>query len=222
MNDGEKLPVVVIGWGGHGRVVADALLAAGRRVLAATDLKPPSNYDAAFGLELITDEDLVRRWRPDEVELALGVGSVWPTDETSMRWRAVERFKGANYRFTGVHHPAAWISPRATIMPTAQVHAGAIVQNGAVIGEHCIVNTHASVDHDGRIEDYCHIAPGAVLSGNVRVGWGSHLGTACSVTHCVSIGAKVLVAAGATVVANVPDGVCVRGTPAKSFQPSTR
>ncbi|MFN9911407.1 MAG: hypothetical protein ACK53L_02415, partial [Pirellulaceae bacterium] len=55
-----------------------------------------------------------------------------------------------------------------------------MIQPGAQIGPHSIINTAASVDHDGDIGCFCHIGPGATLSGNVRLGDGSHLGTGCA------------------------------------------
>lgn len=77
----------------------------------------------------------------------------------------------------------------------------------------------ASVDHDGRIGGYCHVGPGATLSGNVVVGGGSHLGTGAVVIQGLTLGERCLVAAGATVVKDVATGACVRGTPARVFVP---
>ena len=213
------LPVVVIGFGGHGRVVASALKASGMRVIAATDLNPDAVRTNSMQIEILTDEELLSMYKPGEVLLALGVGSVGPSACGGLSRQIVESFRNLGYGFTGFQHPAAWVAEDAILAPTAQIHAGAIVQPGAMVGDFSIVNTSASLDHDTQVGAFCHIAPGATLSGNVTVGDGSHLGTGCNVIQGVKIGACCLIAAGATVVRDVFDHDSVRGVPAKSFSP---
>ena len=240
------LPVVVIGCGGHGRVAATAMAATGRRVIAATDaspdavrrelLRPNANgavadvsnggeaYDAASiawrqpGFEILTDQELVQRYRPDDIELVLGVGSLVPCGEGSPRRQIVGLFRRHGFRFARLVHPAAWVAPDARLGEGVQVHAGAIVQPGTVLGEFAIVNTRASIDHDCRVGAFCHLAPGVSLSGDVTVGDGTHLGTGCNVIQGLKIGQRAFVAAGATVVADVDDDAWVRGLPAKRWR----
>ena len=214
------LPIVVIGFGGHGRVVAAGLIAAGRRLIAVTDLHPNAVMDVPKNVEVISDEILLTRYGPGEVLLALGIGSIRPTNEQGLTRQAVKSFHDLGYRFTGFQHPAAWVAGDAIVSPTAQIHAGVIVQPGTTIGDFSILNTKASVDHDCMIGSFCHIGPGATLSGNVTVGDGSHLGTGCNVIQGIRIGNSSFVAAGATVVRDVPDHDSVKGVPAKSFRPS--
>ncbi|WP_153558918.1 PglD-related sugar-binding protein [Roseimaritima sediminicola] len=83
-------PVVIVGFGGHGRVVAAALQAAGREVLTATDLQPERHGNDPFGLRIISDTTLLQKFEPREVHLVSGVGSILPVDaprprRTSMR-----------------------------------------------------------------------------------------------------------------------------------------
>ncbi|HUP80238.1 MAG TPA: acetyltransferase [Pirellula sp.] len=214
------LPIVVIGFGGHGRVVAAALIASGRKLIAVTDLHPGAVTHAPKYVDVITDEILLSRYGPGEVLLALGIGSIRPTLEDGLTRQAVKSFLDLGYRFTGLQHPAAWVASDAIVSPTAQIHAGAIVQAGATIGDFSILNTKSSIDHDCLIGSFCHIGPGATLSGNVSVGDGSHLGTGCNVIQGIRIGKLSFVAAGATVVRDVPDHDSVKGLPAKSFRPN--
>jgi UDP-perosamine 4-acetyltransferase len=163
------------------------------------------------------DEDVLRNYRPDQVELVLGVGAVAPCDDFSPRFRAVRKFLGCGFHFSGFIHPAAWVASEAKLEPTVQAHAGAMVQPGAVVGAHTILNTGCTVDHDCQIGEFCHVSPGAILSGEVKVGRGSHLGSGCVVIQSIEIGQQCLIAAGATVVKSVESGQNVRGTPAKPF-----
>jgi len=213
-----QLPVVVIGFGGHGRVVADALLAIGRTVVAVTELAPEQCVPSPLQLEIISDDAVLQRFTPKEVELALGLGSIWPVDANAIRRRVVNSFVSLGFRFTGFKHPSAWVSEYAAVAPSAQIHAGVVVQTGVSIGEHCIVNTRASIDHDGFIDNYCHIGPGVTLSGNVHVGEGTHVGTGACVIQGITLGKECFVAAGATVAKSVHDGVFLKGTPARAFK----
>ena len=211
------LPVIVIGYGGHGKVVVSALKASGRTVIGVTDLDPERLKRQVNGVEFLTDDIVIKRYRPENVELALGVGSLMPCDRRTPRVKAVEKFLGHGFQFCGFRHPTAWVDPDVRVDHSVQVHAGVIVQPGTVIGAHTILNTGCSVDHDCQIGEFCHVAPGAILSGEVKLGSGSHLGTGCVVIQSIEIGPRCLVAAGATVVRSIKEGLCVRGTPARPF-----
>lgn len=214
------LPIAIIGFGGHGRVVAAALLASSNRIVAVTGLKPHLVIHAPKNALVITDEGLIERYAPEQIVLALGIGSVRPTNENCLMRQVVKSFQNLGYRFIGLKHPTAWVAEDAIVSATAQIHAGVIVQPGARIGEFSILNTRSSIDHDCQIESFCHIGPGSTLSGNILVGSGSHLGTGCNVIQGIRIGESCLVAAGATVVRDVLDNESVKGVPAKSFRPS--
>ncbi|QDV26142.1 NeuD/PglB/VioB family sugar acetyltransferase [Aureliella helgolandensis] len=214
-----KLPIAIVGFGGHGRVVAAALEASGRQILAATTLTPSAVDSSATKILLLTDAELIERYAPDQIELILGIGGITPTCSESSKWKIVQDFQQRGFRFTGFRHPAAWVAPSAIVSPTAQIHAGAIVQPGAVVRNFAIVNTLVGVDHDCVIGEHCHLGPGTSLSGDVRVGDGSHLGTGCNVIQGIELGVGCFVAAGATVVRDVAAGEYVRGVPAKTFVP---
>lgn len=90
-------------------------------------------------------------------------------------------------------HPYAMCDVGTVVMK------GAVVQPGAWIGEHAIVNTNASVDHDCKISDFAHIAPGVTLCGNVKVGEGTLVGAGSVVTPGVVIGDWLVIPAGSVV-----------------------
>ncbi len=213
------LPFAIIGFGGHGRVVAAALIASRKSIVAVTGLNPSLVVHSPKDSLVITDEELLDRFGPDEILLVLGIGSVKPNNEHCLTRQTVKLFQNRGYQFFGLKHPTSWVADDANVSPTAQIHAGAIVQPGATIGDFSILNTGSSVDHDCHIESFCHIGPGSTLSGNVFVGNGSHLGTGCNVIQGIRIGNSCLVAAGATVVRDVPNHESVKGVPAKSFRP---
>ena len=212
-------PVVLLGCGGHASVVSSVLLTQNRTILASTTPDPKAVNRSLYAWEIITDEDLLVRYKPDDIELVLGIGWTSPNNATFWVQRIVHRFLEKGFQFTGCRHPFAWVAPEACIDPTAQIHAGAVIQPRATIGPFAIINTKASVDHDCTIGAFSHLAPGVTLSGSVQVGAGCHLGTGASVIDQIEIGPECLIAAGSVVVSSVPANSKVRGVPAKPFLP---
>ena len=206
-------PVVIIGAGGHAKVVADALLAMGCVVRGFLDIDPARRNANINGVAVLGGDDYLTDRDIAEIELANGIGSV----RTLEARRAVfERFRGRGFRFATVVHPRAVVASSASLGEGAQIMAGAIIQPNAVIGENTIVNTGAIIDHDCRVGAHCHVAPGCTLSGNVTIGSGSHIGTGSSVRQAVRLGAHTLVGAGAVVVNDYPDAAILLGVPARA------
>ncbi|MNE88595.1 putative acetyltransferase EpsM [compost metagenome] len=83
------------------------------------------------------------------------------------------------------------------------------------IGKGVIINSGAVIEHECKVEDFCHIAPGATLLGNVQVGAYSFVGGNAVVKQGVKIGSNVIVGAGAVVLNDIPDNSVVAGNPAK-------
>jgi len=167
-------PIIVVGAGGHGTVVADALLAEGRRVLGFADAARPCGESPLPGLEILCrDSDLDPLGGYD---LANGVGGTGTAAGRGARRRVQARLETTGFHFTGVRHPAAVVSPHAVLATDVQVMAGAVVQAGARVGPGCIINTGAIVEHGCELGAFVHCASGSVLCGDVRVGEGGHIG----------------------------------------------
>lgn len=207
------IPVIIIGAGGHAKVLAALLDAVGAPVLGFTDNDPARLGGEVLGHPVLGDDAVIDDHAPSSVELAVGVGS---TRACTVRREIHDAFAAKGYRFRTCVHPAAWVSPDARIGAGAQIMAGAIVQPGCTIGAGAIVNTRATVDHDCRIGAHAHVAPGAVLNGSVSVGADTHVGAASVVLQNLTLGKRVTVGAGAVVTKNIADGSSVAGVPARN------
>lgn len=204
-----SLPVIVVGGGGHAKVLISALFLQKRAILGYVDLNrelPP-----VLGVQNLGNDDTVFRHSPAEIELVNGIGS---TGASNSRIAVFERFKGKGYTFAAVVHPFASVAPDVELEEGVQVMAGAVVQPGTRLGKNAIINTGACIDHDCFVESHVHIAPGATLSGNVRIGCGSHIGAGASIIQGVTVGSRSIVGAGAVVVKDVTREVIVVGVPA--------
>lgn len=206
------VPTIIIGAGGHGRVLADLVKALGQDIVGFLDPDPALRGVWLNGIPVLGNDDLLINYSPESFNLTNGVGS---TSSTSLRARIYERLTAANYKFQILSHPSAILAPSCSLAYGTQIMAGAVVQTGSKIGENTIVNTGAILDHDCVIGKHCHIAPGAVLSGSVHLGDICHVGTGASVIQGIRIGKGSLVAAGAVVIQDVPPNVTVAGVPAR-------
>ena len=208
------LPVIVIGAGGHAKVLIDALLTSNVTIVGIADADLGRRREALLGVKIMGNDDEVLRHAPQSVQLVNGLGSV---DTTAARKALYNRFRSAGYHFASVIHPSAVVSSHANLAEGVQVMAGAVIQAGTRIGENSIVNTRASVDHDCIIGAHVHIAPGATLSGSVELGDAVHVGTGATIIQGVRVGRGSTVAAGAAVISDVPDKSKVTGVPAKNL-----
>lgn len=210
-----SLPVLILGAGGHARVLLDALLLCSRQVVGILDADPELKGKLILGVPVLGGDREAGRFGCDEVELVNGIGSV---GSLTRRAGLFKEYLALGYRFASVVHPAAVLARDVELGMGAQVMAGAVLQVGARIGANSIVNTRAAVDHDCRIGSHVHLAPGVTLSGGVVVEDEVHIGTGATVIQGVSIARGSTVGAGALVLRNVKEGVTVFGVPAREAQ----
>lgn len=207
-----SLPVIILGGGGHAKVLIEALRASSVAILGITDPDPAKVNAVIMSIAVLGDDAALTRHDPGQVRLVNGLGSV---NVPRARTALFERCKNQGYSFAAVVHPAAVVASDALLGEGAQVMAGAVIQPGCRIGRNTIINTHATVDHDCLIGDHVHLAPGVILSGGVRVGDRVHVGTGTSILQGVQIGPDSLIGAGSLVLEDIAAGAKVVGRPAR-------
>jgi sugar O-acyltransferase (sialic acid O-acetyltransferase NeuD family) len=202
-------PVIIIGNGGHARVLVDILFMQKREIIGYT---APNEENNPYSITYLGGDEEILKYHPQEIELVNALGSV---SDTKLRANIFNIFKSKGYRFSTIIHPSAVISETVTLGEGVQIMAGAVIQPFVKIDDNTIVNTSTSIDHDCCIGKHCHIAPGCVLSGGVFVGEGTHIGTGTKIIQNVIIGKNVLIGAGSLVLRSISDNKKVYGSPAK-------
>lgn len=195
--------LLIIGAGGHGKVVADTALAAGYSDIAfLDDAWPEKTKNGVWEV----------RGKPSI--------SQTPTFCAVGNNMAREKFFSDFGLGSGpvLAHPSAIISPSSEIGNGSLVVAGSIVNADTRIGLGAILNTACSVDHDCEIDDFAHISPGARLAGGVKIGKRSWIGIGAVVREGIHIGDDVVVGAGSVVVEDIGHGAKVCGVPARTMR----
>lgn len=203
------LPLVLLGAGGHARVLAALALAAGHPVLGVCDPTLAAEGISRWAdLDVLGDDSALDGLPPDRVALMLGIGQL---ARGNLRERLYAVWRARGYDFPALVHPSAWIAPGVVLGDGVQVMAGVVIQPGCAIGENSIVNTRAGVDHDCRIGRDVHVAPGATLCGTVTIDDGAFIGAGATVIQGLCIGARAVVGAGVTLVQDLAPMTSVLG-----------
>lgn len=197
--------LIVLGAGGHAKVVIATARACGWTQITAYDDNPRRHGQAL--LEACIKGSL------DSVPCEPMLNAIIALGDNRLRQRLAHRF--AHLRWISLIHPNAIVDSFAQIGVGSLVCAGAIVQPEVRVGNHCILNTGALIDHDCVIEDFVHIAPRACLTGGIWIGEGCLIGAGSVILPGTRVGAWSVVGAGAVVTRDVPAGVVVKGIPAR-------
>ena len=195
-----KKPVILLGSGGHAKVLLSMLRRCDFEVIGIAD---PARVvgEHWLGCEILGDDLAVQAFSHKEVVLVNGIGSL-PRDG-GLRRKLFDRFTAEGYLFQTVLDPSALVVDQAGLATGVQIMAGAVVQIGAQIAENCVINSGAIIEHDCRIGRHVHIAPGVVISGGVEVGDDVHIGTGAVLIQGLRIGKGSVIGAGSVVTRDV-------------------
>lgn len=212
------METLIIGAGGHGKVVLDILRAAGIcRPIGFVDADPKLAGTTVGGLPVFGGIHLINKLkRQFRIKSAIiGIG------DNRARLGYVQTIVEHGLELINAIHPAASVSASARLGRNVVVAAQAVVCTESVIADLAIINTAAVVDHECEIGEAAHICPGANLAGRVRVGRRAFIGLGANVIQCLSIGEGATVGAGAVVLRDVPTGATAVGVPARVIKLAT-
>jgi acetyltransferase EpsM len=202
-------PIIVIGQGGHSKVVQDIIaLSQDYKLFAILDDKYRETWKSngiLYGPVSYAEEIAARK----QIAVIIAIG------DNRTRKKIASKLAGTGFEFAVLIHPTATVSPTAKIGCGTVVMARAVINSETHVGENAIINTGAIVEHDNRIEAYSHISPGAILTGNVQVGEGAHIMAGASVIPGKKVGSWSTVGAGAVVIHDLPGFVTAIGVPAR-------
>lgn len=203
--------LIILGAGGHGKVVADAALCAGFEWVAFADSNPLLLGQEVFGCPVVATDaaSIARESGRSRASVVVAVG------DNHLRARAFQELNDLCVPMGTLVHPAAILSRSSVLGRGTVVLAGAIVGPDSKIDENVILNTAVRVDHDTLVAPHVHLSPGVCMGGDVRIGEGAHLGVGVGVRNRISIGAWSVIGVGAAVVGDVPAHVVAYGVPAR-------
>jgi sugar O-acyltransferase (sialic acid O-acetyltransferase NeuD family) len=202
--------LLVVGAGGHAKVVIDAARSAGsqfRLVLADDDERKRGQMVLSLKV-IVPVTDALNG--VDAFHVAIG--------NNGARERMSDHLIAKGLVNRAIAHPRACISKAARIAEGVFIAAQGIVGPDARVDRGCIINHGAVVDHDCHLGAFTHIAPNVTLGGGVRVGRRVLIGAGANILPGVSIGDDCVVGAGSVVLSDLePRGVYV-GVPTRKYK----
>lgn len=199
-------PLIVYGAGGHGKVVADILIARGEKVMGFLDDTKTAGMKV-LGLPVLGSSEWLDA-NPN-ARVALGVGN------NSVRERTAELCLAKKADLVTAIHPSAVIAQSAVIEEGAVIMARAVVNPDSVVGRGAIINTCAVVEHDCAVGAFAHISPNATFGGNCAVGAFAQLGIGATMLPGTKIGEYSIVGGGGLVANDIPQHTIAVGIPAR-------
>ena len=145
--------LIILGAGGHGRVVADLAEQLGKYE-SVSFLDDQSEDPRVIGRCLDYSQ-----YRNQDVEMYPAFGN----NAGRVEWE--NKILEAGIPLAKLIHPLAYVSPKAEIADGCVIMPYAIVNTCTILKKACIINMGAVVDHDCILEEGCHVAPGAIVKG---------------------------------------------------------
>lgn len=195
-----KKQIIILGAGGHAKVLASALDLNGENILGFLAPDTPVGQKVFLQASVLGGDDYISSVSDENLFIVNGIGHM---PSSSLRKEIFVKYQDLNYLFANVNHPTAYIAEECTICEGAQLMAGSILQPGANIGKNVIINTGSKIDHDTIIGDHSHIAPGATICGDVSIGKNCFIGAGATIIQGVDVGDNVVIGAGLTVLKNI-------------------
>ncbi|WP_290772836.1 acetyltransferase [Anaerofustis sp.] len=201
--------IVVIGGGGHAKVIVDIIKKNGVE---------PNHID-------ILDDNLkvgskilgvcVRGKVEDCLKYDMDTKFIIAIGNNSVREKISKKY---NLNYASFIHPSAVIGEDVHIGNGSVIMGGAVINSATHIGNHVIINTSSSVDHDSVISDYVHISPGVHMGGAVKVGERSWIGVGSSIKNNININCDVVIGAGSVVIKEITEEGTYVGSPVRKIR----
>ncbi len=206
--------VVILGAGGHARSVLNAFRDADKSkkqwdVLGFVDDNMKIHGKIICGVPVLGGFDWFDARERKDIYVMNAVAS------PEIKKNIIERAYKRNLKFCTLIHPSVWKSEYVEIGEGTFIAAGNILTTFIEIGSHVIINLSCTIGHDSIIEDFCTLAPGVHLSGNVHIKKGSDIGAGSVVLQSRSIGPWSVAGAGSVVNTDIPPSRTAVGVPAR-------
>jgi UDP-N-acetylbacillosamine N-acetyltransferase len=200
--------LIVLGFGGHARSVADVALALGYKTLVFVD-------EQARDGELFLDFPVLKSFTPDDPKVWCG----FPASGNGLvRQAQTELIQQQGWHLISLIAPSATLGVGCVVSQGVfigqQAHIGPMSQ----VGRGSIINSGAVVEHECAVGEWAHVSVNATMAGRSFLGDYSMLGAGATVLDGVCIGTNILVGAASFVNKSIFDSGVYVGTPFRKLQ----
>ncbi|MFH6994888.1 acetyltransferase [Flavobacterium sp. FlaQc-48] len=200
--------IILIGYSGHAYVLAETILENGLEVIGYSEKEESKRNPYNLSYLGYENEENFIGWRSN-VSFAIGIG------DNNIRQIVASLIENKRKSIETIIHKTSHLSKSTSIGCGTFVNKSVMVNAFTVIGKNVILNTGCIIEHECVLHDAVHIAPGAVLAGNVTIGERTFVGANSVIKQGIVIGKDVTIGAGSVIINDVPDGKKVVGNPGR-------
>lgn len=204
------MEILIIGNGGHSKVVKDIILSNKQyEIVGYLDDKymEITFVNGIYFGPISAIGEMMNKFQKVNVVIAVG--------NNKMRNLIFGKLNLYDCYFATLIHKTAVVSPTAKIGNGTVVMPYAVINADTIVGEHVIINTGAVIEHDNQIGRFAHVSPHSTLAGSVSIEEGVHVGVAATLIPGVHVGEWATIGAGAVVINDIPLECTVVGIPAR-------
>ncbi|MBO8234235.1 acetyltransferase [Prochlorococcus marinus XMU1419] len=207
-----KNKLLILGSGGHGRVVADVAEKSNKFDEISFLDNNFLNFDFPKSInskKVIGDisKKNIEKYSSDFTHAFVGIGD----NKIRIKWLKI--LMKADFEIPKIIDPSAQISKYALLEKGSFINTNVVIQCNTKIEFGSILNTSCTIDHDSIIGEGTHISPGANIAGNVNIGKFCWIGIGSQIIQNVKIGDNVTVGGGSLVLRDIPKNLKVFGSP---------
>jgi sugar O-acyltransferase (sialic acid O-acetyltransferase NeuD family) len=203
--------IIIIGSGGHSRVVIDTLETLGSNIFGIIDINYKGQKEKIFNYKIIGDMTIIDNLNPKNYNIILAIG------DNNKREKYFSELLYKGFTIPTIIHPTAILSKKIIIGNGVFINSGVILNAGVEIADNTIINTGSIIEHEVNIKQNSHICPGVKIGGRATVGKNTFIGIGSSIKDYIKIGDNVKVGAGSVIIDNIKKGLTVVGVPGKEI-----
>jgi UDP-perosamine 4-acetyltransferase len=208
-----KIPVLVIGAGGHAKILIDIIHESNEYYIEAVIGQKNENIDNLMGHKVLKGDEYLEQYKKKGINnVVIGIGGY---RDNKRRQEIFNNLSSKGFNIVNLIHPSAVISSSVKLGEGVVIFAGVILNAEVEIGDNVIIATGSTIDHESIIKSHVLISAGVTIGAGNIISEGALLALGSKVISRVSIGKNALVAAGSVVVSDVDSDTVIYGVPGK-------
>lgn len=201
--------IIVIGAGGHARVVVDVAKSAGFEVCGIIDINYLRQKESIINSPVIGGMNTLKDYDPESIGVAIALG------KSELRSEYFIKIQNSKFKIISIISPTAIISKYVKMGKGVFVNAGAIISAEAIIGNNTIINSGAIVEHEVKIGKDSHVGPGVKIGGRTTIGDNTFIGLGATIIDNIKIGNCVTIGAGSVIINDLDPNTTMVGIPGR-------
>ncbi|MDP8210685.1 MAG: acetyltransferase [Candidatus Stygibacter australis] len=207
-----KKDLLILGAGGHSRVLIDTAELLGYVVLGIVDVNYYGQEERILGYPVIGDISALSSYSVETTEIVIAFG------DNAKRREYFTKVREMGFNVPALIHPSSVLSKYVKLKEGVFINAGVIVNALAEVEENSIINTGSIIEHEVKIGKNSHICPGVRIAGRVMIGNNTFVGTGSTIIDKITIGDNVIIGAGSVVIRDIKSNSKVAGIPARELK----